>query len=115
MWAEVANIGSRPAYEVSIVSEPPLVRYEDQKEGGVPCAFTTNVIHFLAPGRVISDSFGASHQFLSANVDKVFRIRATYKDSEDNRYEEASNLSAEFYRERYYSHPVNPPNRARSM
>ena len=100
---EISNIGKRLAYDVRMASSPPLKRFLDQTPEGVACIFTENQILYLPPGKTISDSFGASPQFLEEIGETVFRVEISYRDSEGKEYSEETLLNPAFYRERITS------------
>lgn len=101
------NIGRRPAYDVRIKVEPPLiVNYKVGDKG--PTTFEDTVIPWLPPGRRITDFLNMGHAFLKDNAYETFTASVTYKDVTGKEWSETAHISGEYLRNLAASNADDP-------
>ena len=105
-YAIVKNIGKQPAYDVKITTEPEITR---DIKSAAQVSFIEKGISFLAPNREIQDFVDVSPSFLKKHPATTFSVDVSYKDSEDELYQEKSNISTGFHMNRMSTTSLDNP------
>lgn len=82
--ARLKNVGIGPAYDISVTSNPPLVKSFNRK----PCVFTAATTTFLPPSEELTDAIAGGVDFKSAGLPQRYEIVTKYSDAEGAMYSE---------------------------